>query len=192
MRSLVMNDVETGSEWSHLLGRSMAGKLKGRVLRPIVSDMLTWSAWRKEFPETTVLDMSRTSQNYTRQFYEEPKRFVLGFEVQGASFALPMDKLMEQPVHMFKAGDEMLLATFDADAAVVRLFDPDIDGQRLDFAQISDHTMQDRQTETVWDLATGKAKAGRLAGKHLRQRVGIMSFRRAWDNFHPDSTDIQF
>ena len=27
-RSLIMSDVETRTEWSHLLGRAMAGKLK--------------------------------------------------------------------------------------------------------------------------------------------------------------------
>ena len=76
MRSLVMSDVETKTEWSHLLGRGMKGQLKGKQLKAIVADMVTWSAWREEFPDTTVLDMRNTSRNYTRDFYRNGKEFV--------------------------------------------------------------------------------------------------------------------
>ena len=61
MRSLIMSDVETNTEWSHLLGRGMAGTHKDKVLTSIVSDMVTWTAWRDQYPETTALDMSRVT-----------------------------------------------------------------------------------------------------------------------------------
>ena len=75
MRSLVMSDVETRTEWSHLLGRGMAGKLKGKVLKPLITDMLTWAAWKEEFPATTVLNMSNKRDNYTRDFYADPSKW---------------------------------------------------------------------------------------------------------------------
>lgn len=192
MRSLVMSDVETGTEWSHLLGRGMQGKLKGRVLEPIVSDMVTWAAWRQDFPDTTVLNMSNTSRNYSREFYRDPTRFVFGFEAGGKTWALPMAKLFKKPVHSFRIGDQSLLATFDRQGAVTRLFDTTFNGQRLEFVQVDDETMKDSQTQSRWVIRNGKAIEGPLAGRQLKQRVGIMSFRKAWKNFHPDSLDVEF
>ncbi|MCP4885719.1 MAG: DUF3179 domain-containing protein [Planctomycetaceae bacterium] len=59
MRSLVTSDLETGTAWSHLLGRGMSGQLEGKVLKPLFSDMLTWSAWRERFPSSKVLELPR-------------------------------------------------------------------------------------------------------------------------------------
>jgi hypothetical protein len=49
-RSLVMLDIETRSLWSHILGEAMAGELKGQLLKPIPSDMVTWAAWKRDHP----------------------------------------------------------------------------------------------------------------------------------------------
>lgn len=192
MRSLVMSDVETKTEWSHLLGRGMKGELKGKVLQPVVTDMVTWAAWREDFPETTVLDMSNTSRNYTSEFYRDPDRFVFGFQVDGKNWALPLTQMMQKPVHSFRVGDLSLLAAFDNEGVATRLFEAKAGDQELDFVQLDDETMQDRQTESRWSISRGKASAGPLSGTELKQRVGIMSFRKAWQNFHPKSVDIQF
>jgi hypothetical protein len=52
--------------------------------------------------------------------------------------------------------------------------------------------MQDTTSRSLWKISTGAAFEGPMAGRSLEQRVGIMSFRKAWQNFHPDSTDIEF
>ena len=67
--------------WSHLLGRCVEGELKDTRLVTLPGDMVTWEAWRDEHPETTVLNMSRTNQNYTRDFYEKPELFLIGIVV---------------------------------------------------------------------------------------------------------------
>ncbi len=187
-----MSDLETNSEWSHLLGRAMAGKLKGKVLEPIVTDMMTWAAWKKEFPQTTVLNMRRTSAHYTRDFYRDASMFVFGFEVGGETRALPMSAMLKSPVHQFTIGDETLLATFDKKSTATRLFDSEVDGTVLEFTQLDERLMQDKQTGSRWRIANGEAIGGELTGKRLTPRVGIMSFRRAWQNFHPDSEDVSF
>ncbi len=192
MRSLVMSDVETKTEWAHLLGRGMAGELKGKTLQPLITDMVTWSAWRKQYPNTTVLDMNRTSKNYTRKYYRDPAKFVFGFELDGKAWALPMQKIMDNPVHPFEIEGHSLLATFDTEGAVTRLFEVSVDGQSLTFAQVDEKTMKDEQTKSVWKIATGEAIGGPMNGKLLKQRVGIMSYRRAWKNFHPESRDVGF
>ncbi|MBI2478654.1 MAG: DUF3179 domain-containing protein, partial [Planctomycetia bacterium] len=122
MRSLVMSDVETGTEWSHLLGQGMAGPLKGKTLTPLITDMVTWDVWKREHPTTTALNMSRTSKDYSREVYRVPARFVFGFEEGGKAWSLPMEQLLKQPVHQFEIGEASLLATFDTSGTVVHLF----------------------------------------------------------------------
>ena len=110
MRSLVMMDVETKTEWAHLLGEGMTGQLKGKTLKPLITDMVTWDAWKAQHPDTTVLNMSRTSRNYVREFYRDPARFVFGFEFDGRTWALPMQDMKEHPVHQFEIAGTALLA----------------------------------------------------------------------------------
>lgn len=193
MRSLVMRDIETGSEWAHLLGKAMAGPMKGARLKPIITDMVTWSVWKKQHPDTTVLQLKATSKNYTSQFYDrDPGRFVFGFEVNGITRALPMAELIKRPVHQFKVGSVNLVAAFDGSGTVTHLFDRKVDERVLDFEFDSGLFMTDKQTNSRWDMLSGECTSGELKGRLLKQRVGIMSFRKAWQNFHPESQDVKF
>ncbi len=76
--SLVMVDQETGSLWSHLLGRAMSGPMKGTNLKTLPGLMTDWKTWRQMHPKTTVVTLSRTSNDYRREFYRQPERFVVG------------------------------------------------------------------------------------------------------------------
>ena len=192
MRSLVMSDVETGTEWAHLLGRAMAGKLSGKRLKPIITDMVTWSVWKEQHPETTVLNMSPTSRNYTREFYRNPSNFVFGFDADGRAWTLSMDRLIKHPLNEFQIANLPLLATFDNDGAVTHLYDRRLDGDVLNFEQHNEQIMTDTQTGSRWEMLNGQCISGKHKGAMLKQRVGIMSLRRAWQNFHPESTEIDF
>ena len=185
-----MRDVETGSEWSHLLGEAMAGPLKGSVLKPVVTDMVTWGVWRQQHPKTTVLNMSRMHGGYSAEFYSDPDRFVFGFKIGSRYFALPLKTMQQQPVLHFQAAGKRLLATYVDQGKVIHLFDPEVDGRPLDFRQVDERLMTDQQTGSQWRILDGVCVDGPLKGKMLRQRVGIMSFRKAWQNFHPRSADI--
>ena len=187
-----MRDQETGSEWAHLLGRAMAGQLKGKELRPLVTDMVTWKSWKESHPQTTVLNMSRTAREFSRDFYEDESRFVFGFVVAGQPWALPMEKMSRQVVQPLAIEDRRLVATFDAAGAGTYLFSAVVDGQALEFERFNATSMRDRSTGTQWSLTNGQAIQGPLQGKQLEQQVGIMSFRKAWRNFHPNSKDVPF
>ena len=149
-------------------------------------------AWKREFPETTVLDMPRTARNYSKEFYRDPQKFVFGFKAGGATWELPMERMIENPVHQFKIKDESFVAIFDKDSTLTRLYDATLDGQALEFTRTDDQHMTDKQTLSRWKIVSGKAISGKLQGKELTARVGIMSFRKAWRNFHPKSNDVDF
>ena len=192
MRSLVMSDQETNTEWSHLLGRGMAGELKGEVLKPIVSDMLTWGAWLKEHPDTTVLDMKPTSKNYSSEFYRDLTKFVFGFETGGEFWYVTMAQVSENPIRNFEMEEQHFLTAFDQDGMAVRLFETNIDDRNLQFVMVDADHMRDQQTMSLWGISSGEAIEGPLRGASLKQRVGIMSYKAAWMSFHPHSREIAF
>lgn len=187
-----MSDVETKTEWSHLLGRAMAGKLQGARLESVVSDMSTWGVWRKENPDTTVLDMSRTTKNYTSEFYRDAEKFVFGFELGGKHWHAKISQLIKQPIHSIEMDERHFVLTFDETGMVARLFEARVNQVNLDFKKVDVDHMQDTQTSTLWGIASGEAVRGPLAGTRLEQRVGIMSYLAAWLNFHPSSRELEF
>lgn len=192
MRSLVMSDAETGTEWAHLLGRGMAGQLQGRKLKPLITDMVTWQAWKQQHPETTVLNMAPVTPRFTRRYYRSPQKFVFGFEVDGRAMALPMTQMLKHPVHHFEIEGRPLLATFDKQGAGTHLFEARLKDRALSFRSVDELTMRDEQTDSRWSVRDGTCIEGPLKGEALVQRVGIMSFRQAWQNFHPESVDVKF
>ena len=185
-RSLVMIDKETRSLWSHLLGEAMRGELKGTRLRAIPSLLTDWRTWRAEHPDTSVLLMKRTSQRFLRDVYKDPKRFVLGMSDGEKSRAWPYDQLLKQRVVNDKFLMKPILVAFDPQSGTAFVYDRNIDGQALSFS-LKDGKLLDDKTGSQWDMVGGKAVSGVMQGKQLKPLVGIPSYRRAWDVFHPDS-----
>ena len=187
-RSLVMRDRETGSLWSHILGACMRGKLKGTELRILPAVMTTWKDWLNEHPETTVLDLHRTSDDYTRSFYARPDKFVLGALIAGQPRAYSFAALKEQPVLNDTHDDRPLLILYDHDSTRAALFDRRVAEGKLTFTLSEKLVLTDRETNSIWNARTGKAIAGKLEGTQLRILPSIVSYRRAWRDFHPNSS----
>jgi hypothetical protein len=185
-RSLVMVDKETDSLWSHLLGECMRGELKSRELEMLPSVMTDWKSWKSQHPDSTVLMMSRTSKNYDRDFYRDPTRFVVGMVSGEKARAWPFDQLLKQAIVNDRFGGESVLITFETESNTPRVFDRRLDGKDLSF-QLTNGKLVDDQTGSQWSLSNGKAVSGQLSGSSLRPLIGIPSYRRAWENFHPDS-----
>jgi hypothetical protein len=146
MRSSVMSDLETGTEWSHLLGRGISGQLEGKVLKSLVSDMLTWSAWRKRFPSTTVLELLRMARSFTKELYADPDQHVFGLDVDGKSHMILMARLIERRVQSRVLNGQKMFVTLDRVGAVVRLFNSRIAGKSLSFQHERSWRIRDKQT----------------------------------------------
>lgn len=191
-RSLVMIDEETKSLWSHLLGEAMQGPLKGSHLEAIPAEMATWEAWRREHPSTTVLNLPRTARNYVKQFYRRPADFVFGWVEGGQPYSAGFDVLIKHPVLNLKPQESPLVLTFDKESTAAHLFSSVVDERVLQFEATAEPSrMKDSQTGTLWNSRTGLAVKGPLKGERLKQRVGIVSYARAWKVFHPDSRTVR-
>lgn len=187
-RSLVMVDEQTGTLWSHLLGKAMHGQLAGTRLTSIPSTMTTWQAWKQDHPSTTVINLSRTAARFDNRFYRRSRSFVFGWVHEGEqAYAARFDTLKKHPVLNLTTGDEDVVLTFDRDSTSINLFSRTVNGQTLRFISRSGTRMEDEQTGTLWNSQTGTAISGSLKGSQLKPQVGIVSYRRAWEIFHPDS-----
>jgi len=189
-RSLVMVDKETGSLWSHLLGRAMRGPLKGTRLEAVPTTMVTWETWHREHPKTTLINLSRTAHSYVKEYYRRPADFVYGWIQDGQAYEANFAILLSKPVLNLHQEPSALVLTFDRPSTSANLFSRVVDGQTLQFVPTSDSRMKDAETESTWNSHTGVAIDGPLKGTKLEQRVGIVSFVRTWKVFHPDSQPV--
>ena len=73
--SLIMQDRETGSWWSHVLGTALHGPAKGRQLEIVPSVQTTWARWSAEHPDASLLNKSEEvlSSRYAK-YFEDPDR----------------------------------------------------------------------------------------------------------------------
>lgn len=183
-----MRDLETGSLWSHILGRCMKGDLEGEELSFVPGTITTWNEWKLKFPETTVLRMTRKSFDYQRFAYSEPSNYVIGIKVGQVVKAYTFAYLSENPiVQEVIAGTPIVLA-FDPVSTRAFVFDRDLDDETITFEDAySEGALVDQATGSRWDAWSGEAIAGERKGEFLSTRYGIISFRKAWALFYPET-----
>jgi len=186
-RSLVMKDLETESLWSHLLGEAMAGPLVGAELETLPAVMTDWETWKARYPQATVAHLPRTANVFHREIYDSPERFVLGYAEGGAARAWPFDELSDRPLLNDEVDGAKLLVVFEERSGTGRLYGRTLDGQVLSFVERGGAVV-DKQTGSTWDQRHFHANAGPLAGEQLKPLPGVVSFRRAWEAFHPESS----
>lgn len=186
-RSLVMRDLETGSLWSHILGRAMAGKLRGKELDVIPSTITDWKTWQQAHPETTVVMLSRTAREFNRQMYRDPAKFVIGLSDRNTAKAWPYDQLILQPIVNDRLNDEPVVVFFDERSGAAVIYDRRVNGRALSFV-LQDDKIVDEQTGSSWNWMRGEANGGELKSEQLKPRPGVISFTKAWQVFHPNSS----
>jgi hypothetical protein len=189
-RSLVMKDEETGSLWSHVLGEAKSGSLKGVKLKQVPSVITDWATWRRENPGGTIVLLSRTSHEYTREFYANPEQFVLGIVESGEAKSWGLDTLSRSPAVNDRLGKRAVLAAFDKSSLTARLYERKLGDRVLTF-RLQDGQLTDEQTGSTWNPVTGQAVAGQLEGKHLTALPAILSYRIVWQRFHPPSENTR-
>lgn len=182
-----MSDIETNTEWSHLLGKAMAGKHKGKQLKALPGVMATWAQWKKQFPKTTVLNMSRTRRNYDNEIYGKPERFVLGWVFANEAHHVGYDAMITTPLINLTTSEFPVLVVYDKASTAARIYMRELNGKTLSFETVNAESMRDKETNSTWSRMTGEAISGPMKGKSLTHYPGIPSFKRAWTTFHPET-----
>ena len=181
-----MYDPETYSYWSHLLGKAMTGPMEGAELDHVPSVMTDWGSWKERHPDTTVLWLPRTVRNYQRSFYGSLDRFVLGIAEFVPPHAWRFDDLMKHPIVNDQYLETPVVIAFDQDSMTARMFGREFRGQTLHFERDA-HGFIDRESRSLWDRVTGKCLTGHYKGERLKVMPAIVSYRKPWMAFHPDT-----
>jgi hypothetical protein len=210
--NLVMYDRLTGSLWSQLRAVAIRGPATGTGLSLLPARTTTWRKWRRAHPETGVLlppPLSDTvaGRDATRDYnrnpyfgyestsragvgYEEfeddrlhPKTNVLGISHGGVARAYPLPAMLEAGVVNGSVGGLPVVVAAGPDDELVA-YDRRIEGRTLRFSPADSGRLVAGGSE--WDLTTGRAVAGPLAGSSLRPATDRSPmFWFAWADLQP-------
>ncbi len=203
--SLVMQDKETGTHWSHVNGEALEGPLKGTKLARIPAVHTTWRKWRSRHPETTLLAKSREvrSSQYA-SYFKDPektglfrsrrliermpaKALVHGLTIGLHALAVPDDRLEEGAFAQALVGEEPVIIARGLDGGV-RAFSARRAGKIMKFEKNEKKgTARDTRTGSSWNLERGAAVTGKLAGQRLEEIPVTLAFWFAWSSFYPNT-----
>jgi hypothetical protein len=214
-QNFIMRDDETGTWWQQVTGLALHGPLKGRQLKAVFHDELSFAIWKREQPKGRVLrpDERIAAQNkYEAADWEMrvggmrvvegadvdkrlmPRMLVLGLSVEGKSKAYPLDALQKQSPIVDMIGSVAVMLVLGDDRRSVRAFERTLDGRKLEFFQKTENAsagggqnLIDAETGSTWNFE-GKAIAGPLAGRQLRKLFVLEDYWFDWRIYHPDTS----
>lgn len=182
MRAMTWWDHETESIWSQPISTALIGPLRGTRLEALPSALVPWETWRKEHPQTLVLDDPGFSL-----FRERPRdNFVIGIALGPYAKGYRYLDAATKGVINDAVGPHAVLVYVDPAARRVQTFIRRIRDRNLTFA-VRDGRLIDETTGSTWDSLRGIALAGPLRGEALRVIPHNSSFDWAWLDFYPHS-----
>jgi hypothetical protein len=204
MNVLVMYDRQTDTLWSQLLGEGIKGPLKGVELEFVPAEHTTWSDWKTRHPDTLALvkGYSGNVDSYASYYSSgaagvigeshrdgrlSTKQFVIGVALGGEAVAYPFSVLSATPVVNDRVGGTPVLVVFDPENANGFVYERVINDEELEFDQIDERRLKDRNSGTLWDLFSGEALEGQFAGQMLQRVKSTGSFWFGWSDFYPDT-----
>lgn len=213
-QNFLMRDEETGSWWQQVTGEAILGPLKGRRLKGVFHDELSFGLWKSEKPQGRVLRPDErvvAANRYASADWEQsvarlpvvkgvdkdqrlaPRALVIGISLRNKSVAYPFSTLQKQSPIIDDIGGIPILLVVGEDNRSVRAFERTVDGRTLEFfknAEGSGWQLVDAETGTVWNFE-GKALAGALKGQQLNKVAVLEDYWFDWRTYHPDTAVYQ-
>jgi len=152
-QNFIMRDDETGSWWQQVTGKAIHGPLKGRQLKPVFHDELSFAIWKRERPEGRVLRPDERIAAFGNRYEEDwelqvarmrvvqgtdvdkrlpPRTLVVGISVDGKSTAYPLTALQKQSPIIDVIGSVPIVVVLGEDNRSVRAFERTVDGRKLE------------------------------------------------------------
>jgi hypothetical protein len=204
-QNFIMKDEETGSWWQQVTGEAIFGPLKGKHLKPVFLDELTFGIWKREQPRGRVLRPDEgiaASGKYAPPDWEDrmlrvpvatqvnstaldKRELVAGITVSGASSAYPVAALQKQNPIIDVIGGTPLMIVLGEDGKSIRAFERRVAGETREFFLKPNskplRLIDDKGTE--WDF-TGTALNGALAGKQLTRIAVLKDYWFDWQTYN--------
>ena len=208
-QNFLMRDEQTGSYWQQITGRAISGPLRGKTLKLIGADELSFGVWKSEQPNGKVLqDVPSYRHEYAPPDWDvqmakspvvisyaqagiQPRDLMLGISAFGASRAYPYQRVLKEKLIQDHINAEPILLVTAPDDRSVRVFRR---GLRDSAAEMQFYLLPsgpglflDAETGTHWDFR-GCALDGPSKGACLEQVYALKDYWFDWRNYHPDTT----
>ncbi|MBU0646141.1 DUF3179 domain-containing protein [Patescibacteria group bacterium] len=202
--NLVMYDRQTQTWWSQILGQGVVGELAGRDLQRLPAQVMTWDAWKRQYPDGEVLSRETgADRDYTRDPYGDyytnsdihftltgrDARLQVKERIYGvltdAQSAYLRAAVVNEPVINDQIGGLSTVLVYNDETEAVRVFSRQINGQILTFSK-NGQTLIDEQTQSQWSL-DGLAISGDWQGATLEELPVISAFWFCWSAAYPNS-----
>ena len=158
-----MRDRETGSWWQQITGKAIYGPLQGAALEPVLSDELTFSEWRNEFPTGQVLEpVAKYAKEYDSNWEPDVAKLpvvisfpgselksrdvVIGLSIDGAARAYPWETFAKQAPVLDRVNGTPLLLVLGPDGKSFRVFVARVDGRDAEFFLQAETPLEPRNT----------------------------------------------
>jgi uncharacterized protein DUF3179 len=207
-QNFIMRDEETGSWWQQVTGEAIRGPLKGKRLKAVFLDQLTFGTWRLEEPNGRVLKPDETivaKGEYAAADWEEkmthtsvatllndqtlePKALVVGIRIGEATKAYPFTALQKQNPIIDTIGGTPIIIVLADDHRSVRAFDRRVDGRPRDLflkADTSPLRLIDL-SGNEWNF-TGTAVTGPLVDNSLLRIPVLEDYWFDWKTYNPQT-----
>ena len=202
-----MRDRETGTIWTHLDGKAIAGPLEGRRLEMIPIPQTTWGQWKADFADTLVLSPDTPFQdryvrpvqigvfNPNEAIYGDDRlpsnTLVVGVEVDGVFKGYPISELeLAGGVVNDTLASHPIVVVYDPAARTGVAYLRELDGQTLEFYNVSEdgdgYELRDRATGSLWDVH-GRAVVGAYGETRLEFVPSFISEWYGWSAYHPET-----
>ena len=202
-----MRDEETGSWWQQVSGLAIAGPLKGKQLRSVFCDEVSFGVWKREMPNGRVLkpDPSVAAKDYVPSDWDQrmtklpvnigdkldrsmpPRTQIVGITIAAGDKAYPLELLIKQSPVIDDIGGVPIVIIVGTDHKSVRAFERNVDGRKLEFfgkTDAQETVLVDSETGTEWNFA-GKGIKGQLQGKELKKVPILNDYWFDWKIYHP-------
>lgn len=207
--NLVMNDHQTNTFWSQVLGEGIRGAYKGQRLEQVPSWITTWAAWKQTHPDTLLLSAAKlgndpqsivdpydgyynsdwigfdSKQNDTRL---PPKVLVLGIRVGEQSLAYPAETVAQLGIIQDELAGLAYMLIYDVETQAAFIYSRQFNNLTLTFKYDSEvGALTDDQTNSIWDIHTGATRSGGYAGQSLESIDAMLAYWFAWSDFFPET-----
>jgi hypothetical protein len=210
----VMQDLQTGSYWSHYTGEALDGKLKGKILEWIQVGRTRFDRLLQDYPEATIpvrralkfrevppmSGRDRAMGEFLPPNFAEtmPKgvgrlprhTHGLGVAVGSVRRFYPLDRLANERVVNDNLGEVPTVVLIQDGTEAAAAYARCADGRELSFVTADwkgAAALQDRETGSTW-RSTGEAVAGPLKGSRLRPVRSMVTDWYGWEGYFQDTT----
>jgi hypothetical protein len=202
---LVMYDRQTDTLWTQVDGRAVRGPLLGRQLEIVPAVHATWKQWLALYPRSDVLKKRGEFRSAYEEYNRNPgqlgilgrrnadnrlpgKERILGIRAGNDAIAFPLKAVRDARIAQTDVGGLPVLLVAAAPHLPVLAYERRARARELTFhlATAGGQTvLRDTETDSTWEIATGRAIAGAMAGAQLPRATAYPAFWFGWRGYFP-------